>query len=82
VSGAAIVFEIYPLEPGKTPTIDTRLGFAVASVDAATSRLAELGARVVSEPAGSAWGRRAVVADFDGHRVELTPAGGEESRVK
>jgi lactoylglutathione lyase len=66
------VFEIYPLEPGKTPTTDTRLGFAVSSVDAAASILSALGARLVIAPTESAWGRRAVVADFDGHRVELT----------
>lgn len=69
---AGIVFEIYPLRPGKIPTTDARIGFAVASVEAATAALSALGARVVSAPAESEWGRCAVIADFDGHRVELT----------
>lgn len=68
---AGVAFEIYPLEPGKTPTTDTRLGFAVNSVDLAASKLSKLGARLVSPPVDSPWGRRAVLADFDGHRVEL-----------
>jgi predicted enzyme related to lactoylglutathione lyase len=71
---AGIVFEIYPLGPGKTPTTDARIGFAVASVEAATAALCALGARVVAAPADSEWGRRAVISDFDGHRVELTTA--------
>ncbi len=69
---AGIVFEIYPLELGKTPTIDTRLGFTVRSVDDATSKLSAIGARLLTAPTESQWGRRAVMADFDGHRVELT----------
>ncbi len=69
---AGVVFEIYPLQSGKSPTIETRLGFAVESVDATVASLSAIGARVVSEPADSPWGRRAVLADFDGHRVEIT----------
>jgi predicted enzyme related to lactoylglutathione lyase len=32
----------------------------------------QLGAAVVSPPADSPWGLRAVLADPDGHRVEIT----------
>ncbi len=71
---SGVVFEIYPLQPGKTPTTDTRLGFAVESVDATTQALVALGARLLAAPGESAWGRRAVFADFDGHRVEITAA--------
>ena len=69
---AGLTFEIYPLEAGKLPTTDTRLGFVVTSVDVAVSRLSEIGALLISAPADSPWGRRAVMADFDGHRVEFT----------
>jgi lactoylglutathione lyase len=69
---AGLAFEIYPLEPNKLPTTDTRLGFSVTSVDLATAKLADLGARLITGPTNSPWGRRAVIADFDGHRVELT----------
>lgn len=69
-----VVFEIYPQGAEKMPTRDTRLGFAVPSVDAMISNLSELGAQLVSPPKDSPWGRRAVVADFDGHRVEFVAA--------
>lgn len=71
---AGLVFEIYPLEAGRTPTRETRLGFAVPSVDAMARSLCEVGASLVSSPKDSPWGRRAVLTDFDGHRVELTAA--------
>ena len=45
-----------------------------ASVDAAVMRLQEIGVEVISTPKDSPWGRRAVVDDFDGHRVELAEA--------
>ena len=67
-----LVFEIYPLAGG-TPTAGTRVGFTVSeSVDAAVARLVEAGGSVVSLPKPSPWGRRAVLTDPEGHRVELT----------
>ncbi|MBD1863056.1 MULTISPECIES: VOC family protein [Trichocoleus] len=68
----SITFEIYPCTPGTVPTKATRLGFQVSSVDDVVCKLKQHGASIVSPPADSAWGRRAVVADPDGHRVELT----------
>lgn len=67
-----VVFEIYPYRVGTVPTTATRLGFQVSSVDEIVDELKRYGALIVSPPADSAWGRRAVVADPDGHRVELT----------
>ena len=70
------VFELYPCSPGHPVTTSTRIGFAVADVDEAASKLGTVpGARVVSAPKDSEWGRRAVVADPDGHRVELVGTG-------
>ncbi|MBI1375052.1 MAG: bleomycin resistance protein [Phycisphaera sp.] len=66
-----VVFEIYPLRDGDTPTVSTRIGFAVADVDSAVASVTGAGGIIVSAPADSPWGRRAVVADADGHRVEL-----------
>ena len=63
------VFEIYP--PGKEGTMGTRIGFRVPSVEAALAALAEYPDAVVTPLRDSEWGRRAVVADPDGHRVEL-----------
>ncbi len=64
------VFEIYPL--GKAhPTTSTRLGFSVDDVDAVIEALSGAGAEVMSSPQDSRWGRRAVVKDPDGHKIEL-----------
>lgn len=65
------VFELYPLSPEGLSTLGTRIGFRVASVDAALERVAEHPGVVVSAAKDSEWGRRAVVKDPDGHRVEL-----------
>ena len=45
---------------------------SLVAVDAIVQRLEEAGAKVVFAPKSSPWGRRAVVEDPDGHRVELT----------
>jgi lactoylglutathione lyase len=67
-----VVFEIYPLTEGQTPTTETRLGWSVESVEEAAARLSQIGARMISPPRDSPWGRRAVFADFDEHRVEIS----------
>lgn len=64
------VFELYPLAPDGPSTFGTRIGFRVPSVDAAIAALKDYPA-IISLPRDSEWGRRAVVADPDGHRVEL-----------
>jgi len=66
------VFEIYPRQDETDSTASVRVGFQVVAVDAIVQRLEEAGARVISPPKSSPWGRRAVVEDPDGHRVELT----------
>jgi lactoylglutathione lyase len=71
------VFEIYPQTAKSAPTTGARIGFRVDSVDEVVKALSEIGAAVVTAPADSEWGRRAVVKDFDGHTVELvTPKNG------
>ncbi len=66
------VFEIYPLQNEGGITSATRVGFAVSSVDDAYKAVVGAGGSSISEPADAPWGRRAVVVDPDGHRVELT----------
>ncbi|MEX0270043.1 VOC family protein [Leptolyngbyaceae cyanobacterium UHCC 1019] len=58
-----VTFEIYPYTSGSVPTIATRLGFQVTSVDAVVCELKKCGALILSSPANSPWGWRAVVAD-------------------
>lgn len=65
------VFELYPLSSDGASTLGTRIGFRVPSVDAALAALSDYPAAIVTQARDSEWGRRAVVADPDGHRVEL-----------
>jgi predicted enzyme related to lactoylglutathione lyase len=62
-----LVLELYPLQKGEADA-STRLGFAVPDLDAV---LARLGEAVVGGPRETEWGRRAVVKDPDGRKVEL-----------
>jgi lactoylglutathione lyase len=65
------VFELYPVSEDGSSSLGTRIGFAVPSVDEAIKALGDYPAAVVSPPKDSEWGRRAVVVDPDGHRIEL-----------
>lgn len=65
------VFELYPLSPDGPSTLGIRIGFRVRSLDAI---LAGLGDAVIAPAKDSEWGRRAVIVDPDGHRVELLEA--------
>src|ERR1051325_2526955 len=65
------VFELYPVSTDGLSTLGTRVGFRVPSVDTVIAALSEYHGAVVSPPKDSEWGRRAVVTDPDGHRVEL-----------
>jgi len=67
----ATVFEIYPAS-SPCPPDAVRLGFRVASVDETLSKLGQMGVEIVAGPQESKWGRRAVLKDPDGHRVEIS----------
>jgi predicted enzyme related to lactoylglutathione lyase len=69
LSGA--VFEIYQATQDGAYTLGTRIGFRVPSVDAALAAIADYPEAVLSPAKHSEWGRRAVVTDPDGHRIEL-----------
>jgi lactoylglutathione lyase len=66
------VFEIYPRNKANESTVSTRLGFSVPSLANAIGVLRDINATVLAEPKDSPFGRRAVVKDFEGHKVELT----------
>jgi catechol 2,3-dioxygenase-like lactoylglutathione lyase family enzyme len=69
------VFELYPATPEQDVSSATRIGFVVEDVDEAATKLGSFeGATLVSPPKYSEWGRRAIVADPDGHRIELVAA--------
>ena len=65
------VFEIYPQAADGPSTLGTRIGFRVSSVDEIVAALGDVPGAIVSPAKDSEWGRRAVLADPDGHRVEL-----------
>ena len=65
-----LVLEIYP-RTATTMTAGVRLGFLVPDLDAAVAALEQFGAELLAAPGESPWGRRAIVADLDGHRIEL-----------
>jgi catechol 2,3-dioxygenase-like lactoylglutathione lyase family enzyme len=65
------VFEIYPVNDANERTTSTRLGFSVPSLSKTLRYLRGLKATVLVEPANTPFGRRAVVKDFEGHKVEL-----------
>jgi predicted enzyme related to lactoylglutathione lyase len=66
-----MVFEIYSATEKSRPTLGTRIGFIVDSVNQLIPLLEEIGAEILTPPTDSEWGRRAVVKDLDGHVVEL-----------
>ena len=65
------VFEIYPSKDASESTVSTRFGFSVPSLSDALGQLRPLNATVLVEPSDTEFGRRAVVKDFEGHKVEL-----------
>lgn len=65
------VFELYPLAPNGLASVGTRIGFQVPSVDCALASLTGFPDAILTPAQTSDWGRRAVVKDPDGHRVEL-----------
>ncbi len=67
---SGIVFEIYP----SSNNIDTsllRLGFQVSSLDKVIEELQAIETVIVLPPKNSEWGRRAVILDPDGYKIEL-----------
>jgi len=69
--GDGVTFEIYPEVDSASATTTTRLGFKVTDLDDLLPILVEKGGRIVSPAKDSPWGRRAVVVDPTGHKVEL-----------
>jgi len=68
------IFEIYPRMSAIDRTTATRIGFRVGAWEGLIDRLQQAGGTVVTPMHDSDWGRRVVIADPDGHRVELTAA--------
>jgi lactoylglutathione lyase len=68
-----LVLEIYPCQESNMPS-PVRIGFHVARLDETLESLRANGTRIIQPAQDSPWGRRAVVEDPDGNRVELASA--------
>jgi len=68
---AGTVFELYPQTADGPSSLGARIGFIVPSVDEVIEALSEYPDVVISPAKDSEWGRRAVITDPDGHRIEL-----------
>jgi len=69
-----LTFEIYPLTERALATTSVRLGFAVVGLDGQLQLVVREGGSIIEPPHDSRWGRRAVITDPDGHKIELTEA--------
>lgn len=67
-----VTFEIYPQTPKAGTTVGTRLGFQVMDLESLMTRLSQINTQILMQPTDSEWGRRAIIIDPDGHRIELT----------
>lgn len=66
------IFELYLRSPDQEGTSRVRLGFTVDQLDRVVNACLTAGARLVEPVKESPWGRRAVIEDLDGHKIELT----------
>ncbi|MFO0689834.1 MAG: VOC family protein [Myxococcota bacterium] len=75
------VFEIYPLGKKSQPTTGARLAFDVGSLHDALARIHAIGdVAILESPHESSRGRTAVIADPEGHRIELRELPSPEPR--
>lgn len=65
-----VVLEIYPVL-NNTLTTKLRLGFSLPDIEKSIEDIKTLGHFVITEPTNSEWGKRAVIEDPDGYKVEL-----------
>lgn len=66
------VLELYPMTSSSLTTIGARFGLLALGIEGIVDRALTAGGSLVTAAADSPWGRRAVVADPDGHKIELT----------
>lgn len=68
------VLEIYPCRSELKNTRAVRLGFTVNDLDSRCVAAAAHNGRLIREPHSTQWGRRATIADPEGHTVDLLEA--------
>jgi catechol 2,3-dioxygenase-like lactoylglutathione lyase family enzyme len=67
-----VLIEFYPAKsPDDLIGAGIMIGVSVKSLDEALARLQSIGVGIVKAPENTEWGRRAVVLDPDGRKVEI-----------
>jgi lactoylglutathione lyase len=64
------VLEFYPATT--TPSQSIRIGLKVPNLDATITSFQDAPEAILSPPKPTPWGRRAVLKDPDGHKIELS----------
>jgi len=67
-----LVLEIYAKRNDGDTTANVRIGFEVQDLEKVVENLKPFDYSIVSKPKDSPWGKRMIIDDLDGHRVELT----------
>jgi len=67
-----LIFEVYSKRNEGDDTTPMRFGYLVEDIESALKRIKEFPINIVSEPKESPWGKRMVLDDPEGHRIELT----------
>jgi lactoylglutathione lyase len=70
------VFELYPASSDSKSTLGTRIGFRIPNLDKTIAALSDFPGALSSPAKDTEWGRRAVILDPDGHKVELLESRG------
>jgi predicted enzyme related to lactoylglutathione lyase len=67
-----VTFEIYPRRDDEPATTGIRLGFTTVALDAVVQSIEGFSGQIVTPVTMTLWGRRAVLIDPEGHKVEIT----------
>ncbi len=67
-----LVFELYPKRHEQDDTSCMRMGFKTDSINEVLLRIKKFQVEYISGPTDSPWGKRLVMDDPEGHRIELT----------
>jgi catechol 2,3-dioxygenase-like lactoylglutathione lyase family enzyme len=69
------VLELYPASQASPATEVLRFGLMINDLARTVDQAVLAGGVLVTPPGDTAWGKRAVIAAPDGHKIELTEAG-------
>ena len=67
-----MIFELYPQTNDSGAFDSVRLGFVIHALAATVSQLEQFGSKIILWPKDTEFGKRAIVKDPDGRRIELT----------